>query len=169
MSTLDSTARQRNVETNAARFERQVSFAAKHDCWLWNGTISNVGYGQLHIKFGLRQYRLVLAHRFSWELFRCQISNDVCVLHRCDNPRCVNPHHLFLGSMKDNTMDMIAKGRAKFFGGKGKKLCKEQAELAARLYNDGRLMYQQIGDIFGVSRKTVARAVSEYLNRSLPG
>jgi len=76
-------------------------------CWLWTASTQNRGYGQFCIRHGI----IVLAHRFSYELHRGAIPVNLCVLHRCDCKRCVNPEHLFLGTEADNTRDMILKGR----------------------------------------------------------
>lgn len=79
------------------------------ECWVWRACIGNHGYGQ----FGLRP-SYVLAHRFSYELANGPIGVGLCVLHRCDNRRCVNPEHLFLGTRTDNARDRDAKGRAPY-------------------------------------------------------
>ena len=91
----------------------EEKFWAKVDktsvCWNWTGatTRSNKkGYGQAS-----RNGAVVLSHRLSWEIINGPISKDLLVLHRCDNPLCVNPAHLFLGSQSDNMKDCIAKGR----------------------------------------------------------
>jgi hypothetical protein len=73
-------------------------------CWIWTGARSEKGYGRID---NLR------AHRLSWLLTRGELTNSTLVLHRCDNPGCVRPEHLMLGSALDNTSDMFAKGRAK--------------------------------------------------------
>lgn len=92
-------------------------------CWIWQG-FRTMGYGQLCFgKKGERHY----AHRFAWELTRGTIPAGICVLHHCDNKLCVNPEHLFLGSAKDNTLDMIAKGRHPIMGKVG------EAHVNARL------------------------------------
>lgn len=78
-------------------------------CWLWSGAEHDFGYGRLN-KPG-RGNGYIHAHRFAWTLAYGSIPNDMCVCHRCDNPRCVRPSHLFLGTLSDNTLDMIAKGR----------------------------------------------------------
>ena len=77
-----------------------------YGCWLWVGHIQGGGYGTLHIRPHLH-----LAHRLSWELNVGPIPEGQNVLHHCDNPPCVRPSHLFLGSHADNVRDMVAKGR----------------------------------------------------------
>jgi len=78
-------------------------------CWEWNGNCFPNGYGQISIggRFGKKH----LVHRVSYELFFGEIAYGLLVLHHCDNRRCVQPAHLFLGSHYDNTMDMIQKER----------------------------------------------------------
>jgi hypothetical protein len=76
-------------------------------CWEWQGHLSTNGYGRL--PFGGRMQG---AHRISWQLERGPIPDGLCVLHHCDNRRCVRPNHLFLGTYQDNARDMAAKGRA---------------------------------------------------------
>lgn len=78
-------------------------------CWLWMGSTNSNGYGQI-----TRGPRPHLAHRIAWELTHGSIPDGLCVLHDCpdgDNPRCVNPEHLFLGTQCDNIEDMVRKGR----------------------------------------------------------
>lgn len=73
-------------------------------CWEWAGDRDRDGYG----RFSKGQR----AHRYSWVLHFAPIPKGLCVLHRCDNPSCVRPEHLFLGTNADNTADKVAKGRA---------------------------------------------------------
>ena len=76
-------------------------------CWLWRGTTNSSGHG----RFKIRTNVLVQAHRFVWEQLVGPIPDQLCVLHRCDVPNCVNPDHLFLGTQADNINDMYAKRR----------------------------------------------------------
>lgn len=83
------------------------------DCWTWQGSRDRKGYGRVSVN-----QRPVLAHRFSWTLSHGPIPDGLCVLHKCDNPPCVNPEHLFLGTIADNNRDMVAKGRHARYGSK---------------------------------------------------
>lgn len=77
------------------------------DCWLWTRARSH-GYGKV---WSPDERRVVSAHRVAWELTNGAIPDGLCVLHRCDNPPCVRPDHLFLGTIKDNNDDKLNKGR----------------------------------------------------------
>lgn len=78
------------------------------DCWEWDASKNNHGYGLVVIN-----YKIQTAHRFSYRLFKGEISDGLLVCHTCDNPSCVNPDHLFEGSMSDNIIDCVKKGRHK--------------------------------------------------------
>ena len=88
--------------------ERFNHFVVKKDgCWDWNGCCPvNPGYGQFRFNM-----KLVRAHRASWIIHNGPIPTGKHVLHKCDNPRCANPEHLFLGTAKDNMRDCRKKGR----------------------------------------------------------
>jgi len=79
-------------------------------CWLWEGSKTKKGYGQIGYRNRVRR-----AHRMAYELKHGEGSAEGAqVLHTCDNPPCVNPAHLFVGTPQDNTDDMVAKGRDDF-------------------------------------------------------
>jgi hypothetical protein len=79
---------------------------AENGCIEWHGSANGKGYGMMVYKG-----RIHAAHRVSWQEHRGEIPSGLLVLHRCDNPRCVNPEHLFLGTNQDNMNDMKKKGR----------------------------------------------------------
>jgi hypothetical protein len=78
-------------------------------CWEWKGQIGHGGYGRLFA--GGRSRESKPAHRVSWELHYGPIPPDLFVCHHCDNPKCVRPSHLFIGTAADNVHDSMAKGR----------------------------------------------------------
>jgi hypothetical protein len=91
------------------RFWSRVAAGKPDECWCWIGSKTPLGYG--HMRIGKQN---AYSHRISWVLHNGFIPDGLVVCHKCDNPSCVNPTHLFLGTMKDNTQDSIKKGRWHF-------------------------------------------------------
>ena len=120
------------------------------DCWEWTASTSKDGYGAFWI-----DGKTIRAHRFSYELAFGPISEDFCVCHCCDNRLCVNPDHLWEGTVLDNVRDRVAKGRsigaAKGSKHHNAKLC----ELDVWLIKEIDATHQDIADWFGISRPTV--------------
>lgn len=113
------------------------------DCWLWVGGKNHEGYGVLHING-----RLTRAHRASYIAFKGDIPADRIIMHTCDNPTCVNPEHLLLGTHKNNSDDKIHKGRHC-----NRKLTEGDVEIIRKY--DGTI--EKIAIMFGVSASTIAR------------
>jgi len=80
--------------------------ANKNDCWPWLGGSTGAGYGALY--FNGKQYK---AHTLSYQIFNDEISSGLIVRHVCDNPACVNPKHLIVGTHSDNTLDALKRDR----------------------------------------------------------
>lgn len=92
-------------------------------CWIWIGAKHEFGYGLIKKPGVNKNYK---AHRLSYELFIGEIPERYYVLHKCDVPSCVNPKHLFLGTLSDNSKDMVEKGRGGGQFKKGHKLTEEE-------------------------------------------
>lgn len=90
--------------------------SGRESCWPWTACTTRRGYGRYSYK-----EKMLSSHRVSYELTYGSIPDGLCVCHRCDNPSCVNPSHLFLGTHTDNMRDKIKKGRSKSVAPKGEK------------------------------------------------
>lgn len=117
-------------------------------CWEWTGSRDRFGYGQL---------KGAKAHRMSYELFKGPVGNMV-VCHQCDNPACVNPDHLFLGTYQDNMRDMAAKGRGK--PGQGELIPMQTARAIRQARAEGGLSTLKLAAMFGIGKSSVHRIIT---------
>jgi hypothetical protein len=107
--------------TPEERFWKYTDKKGEDDCWNWKRGLTrknDKGYGQIWVNG-----KNVRTNRFSYELHNGNIPEGMYICHHCDNRKCVNPKHLFLGTPKDNVQDMIIKGRRIQFSGRGEKNC----------------------------------------------
>lgn len=111
-----------------ARFWSKVRVSAETNCWPWQGPVGHNGYGLFSI--GSVHFR---AHRLSAEFFGATIEPGQLVMHSCDNPPCVNPVHLIVGTQADNMRDMVAKGRHVWSTGRSKLTAQQVIEIRRRL------------------------------------
>ena len=129
------------TERDLCRFWSKVN---KTDyCWEWTGWASLLGYG----KFVIKNVSFS-AHRISWLIHFGDIPEGLCVLHKCDNRRCIRSNHLFLGTHKDNTQDMYNKNR------QGSKLTEDIVLKIRSMYECG-ISQKEIMDYFDIPRTTI--------------
>lgn len=116
------------------RFWSKVDMAGMNKCWIWMGSKDKNGYGRLNCKLSNGKFSPVLAHRISMSIYLDRVLLDSeKVLHDCptgDNPSCVNPLHLWLGTIADNNRDKMEKGRFRHHG-----RCKAEENGLAKLTN----------------------------------
>lgn len=129
-------------------------------CWEWTAYLNEKGYGNLFIS-GKRRY----AHRFSWWITNGPIPLGMCALHKCDNRKCCNPSHLFLGTKSENYHDMIVKNRdyrGTLYGekhGNAKLTWGKVAEIRSR-YRAGGVSQRKLAAEYGVAQPQIRRVVN---------
>jgi hypothetical protein len=137
-------------------------------CWLWQGLVNKSGYGKLKCT-PLGEH---LAHRVAFRILVGDIPESMCVLHKCDTPKCVNPEHLFLGTQADNVADMVQKGRARvpMFRGEqchSAKLTEGDVIRIREMRSRGALL-RDIAQSFGITESTAQGIVKGRLWGHLP-
>ena len=144
------------------RFESKVEQIPFMDCHVWIAATNKFGYGKL--SDGKNGW--IFAHRFSYELKNGEIPDGKYVLHKCDNPCCVNPEHLYLGDYKQNAQDREQRNRGNHVFGElhgRKKLGFEQVLKIREQYKTGKFSFRHLGKIYCVDGKTVSDIVKNKL------
>ena len=138
-------------QANQAAFSDKVSIGP--DCWEWTGALDHAGYGVMH-QPGTKG-SVWKAHRYAYVLFRGPLPCNLFVCHTCDNPACVKPSHLFLGTHEDNMADMRRKGRSNAGqrNGRSKLTAGDVLDIRARCAMGE--LHREIADSYGVCRQTV--------------
>lgn len=93
------------------KFWSRIEILDDSSCWFWEASKNAYGYGLIPLKIGKRQYKLLLAHRVSYIIANGDIPEGYVIRHKCDNPPCVNPNHLEIGTQGDNMRDKVERNR----------------------------------------------------------
>lgn len=136
--------------------DRILNRVAKQEgaCWLWQGCFGKDGYGVIGV--GKHQKR---THRVAYECFVGEIPNGMLVCHTCDQPACVNPNHLFLGTAKENYDDMVEKGRKRAAmrdNRPSSNIKQKDIQSLIEMRKSGKTL-KEISVLYGVSFQTVSR------------
>lgn len=143
------------------RFWSKVDKGTDEECWLWHGTLDR-RYGQFHL-FG-KDHR---AHRLAYILEVGGIPRGLVVCHRCDNPICCNPSHLFVGTQAENIADMDRKGRRNHVSPKRRGRLSIKEVLALRNGTYHAQPYTVTAETLGVSPQTIQRVIDRITWRNL--
>jgi hypothetical protein len=135
------------------RFWSKVNKKSENDCWEWIAGINSTGRGIFFF-----QGKAIHAHRMAWILMNGEIPAGAFICHKCDNGKCVNPKHLFIGDALINNKDCFAKGRHPVLRGENdpkSKLNNEKVLKIVELYKTGKYTQYKLADMFGVSRSAI--------------
>jgi HNH endonuclease len=152
-----SLAGSKNVD-RVGSFWMKVDVRSADECWEWQASKNARGYGQFWIG-----NTFTGSHRFSYELLHGKIGDsNLLACHKCDNPSCCNPKHLFLGTHQDNEADKVSKGRQATGNKNGqggtknwKNKLSEQAVKNIRFFNTKGFSNKQLSDMFGVTESMI--------------
>src|ERR1700686_397720 len=149
--------------TERERYWAKVKKAGPDECWLWTASRYSFGYGCFRLS---RVKKNCAAHLYSFALYYGGIPDGMHVLHKCDNPPCVNPAHLFPGTDADNATDRTNKGRTKNPSYKGiahprNKLSEQDIREIRRLA--GEVTQRYLGLYYGVSQAQISHIVTKKL------
>lgn len=140
-----------------ARFWAKVRITER-GCWEWTGAHNSDGYGQL--RFPSTECRSTYqAHRLSWMFHRGPIPIGVYVCHRCDNPPCIRPDHLFLGTNHQNQLDALSKARRPV------RLTSEQVAIIREKFAAGGVFHRELAKEYGVTRCSITKAINGSTHR----
>lgn len=153
---------ERNLPERIEAFAAKVDKRSHDECWEWKASKKgHMRYGQFKAGNG----RSTMAHRYAWEAFFGPVPDGMLVLHKCNNPSCVNPYHLYLGSQADNMKDAV---RAKtHVGFQKRKLNDEEVEKVLKLLALGERQ-RDIAKLFGVCQYvifSIGKGIPSYVGK----
>jgi len=142
------------------RFWHKVDRRGEDECWPWLGSIGKHGYGFLYR--GKEDGGMVTSHRASWLIHNGPIEDGLFVLHHCDVRECVNPRHLYLGDVRDNARDAVARGRVPRGERAGASKLTESDVIEIRRLSGEGVLQREIAERFGIQRGQVSRIVHRH-------
>jgi hypothetical protein len=125
-------------------------------CWLWTGCCFSSGYGALSV-----DDIPIYTHRYSYEIHKGKIPEGLLIRHTCDNPPCVNPNHLLVGTRADNVMDMVERNRQARGSKNGQAKLTEDDVNEIKIFREFGFTQQELGKMYGVSQSTITRLLSK--------
>lgn len=148
------------TEKNIENFWKKVK--KTNSCWIWTGGVSSRGYGNFCFH---RNGKFInnRAHRFSYFLSKGEIPKKMLICHKCNNPLCVKPAHLYAGTTSDNVRDAIRDGLWNPSQGEKNgqsKLTKEKVLKIRELHKNGNYTQQELANLFGVIQQTISLILS---------
>lgn len=153
ISTAPKPSRLPNGSSVKEKLQAYSARDPKTGCRIWLRAVDIDGYGRVGSGYGLA--RSVLTHRVAYESYVGPIPDGMCVCHHCDNPPCIEPSHLFLGTPKDNTDDMVAKNRQAKGVDVGRSKLSEEEVLNIVEYLRGGDSLRDTASRFGVDHSTI--------------
>lgn len=140
------------IKSKKELFWSYVKTGTPDECWEWRLDRNAAGYGRFN-----NGSKIVLAHRYAYEISVGQLSDGTIVCHKCDNPPCCNPKHLFSGTYLDNNLDAIQKGRARKAVGEGASRSKLTEDQVRHILSVGKeRTHKDVAKQFGVSKSTIS-------------
>lgn len=144
------------------RFYDKVKFDSPDKCWEWSGAVSSGGYGSFNVYRSISIYgkpKTIASHRYMFMRLFGKLPTTIWVLHKCDNPKCVNPNHLYSGTGKNNADDREIRGRGNHVYGSRQHLSKlnerDIPSIRERLKNGETQL--ALSKLFGVANSTISR------------
>lgn len=162
--------RMASSEVGQEKFWKLVKITGTDCCWEWKGRFTAKNYGIFNFSLGRNNWSVeILAHRISFYLTHHQLPEKMCVCHKCDNTRCVNPEHLFLATKAENSYDRDRKKRQAFGTKNGKhRLTPDEVQKIRRMSFVQNVLGTEIAKAFNVSRGAIQHIIQGFTWRWLP-